>query len=728
MPTEEKKRFEERNGVIRTLCSGCHCDCGVLAHVKNGRVVKLEGDPNHPKNEGSLCPKGLSAIQFLYHPDRILHPLRRTGKRGEGQWQRISKDEALDYTASKFRDIRDKYGPSAISWSWGDAAVHSCWWSKQAWLKAMGSATHWHSDAHYCMHPLMIAQRATFGEYGAGERGLDYRNSKCIFVWGGNPVMTHPTRARDIMIGVKNGAKLIVIDPRLTQTASKADLFLPIRPGTDDALALGMLNVIINENLYDKQFVAKWCIGFGELRERVQEYSVNRVAEITGLDAEQIVNAARMYATIKPSIHYCREGVQQNINVTQTCRAILIMVAICGNLDIKGGHVGPNKPAGFKGMFNIIDSRDELRLPKEIEDTRIGAREYPLLSGSDSLGLSCAHPPSVVHTILTGKPYPVRANWFLNDIILCLEGQRETYEAVMNLEFTVGSDFFMTPTMELCDIILPPTMWLEKDGLEEARYNIGHKDFVAARQKVVEPLGETMDDAMMDLEIMRRMGLEIPGPWHCPQDFFDYQLAGMGVTFEDLKRIGYIEGIIEYKKYEKIGFATPSGRVELYSSLLKNHGYDPLPYYSENALTPVSRPELLKDYPLNLITGGRHIAYYHSGYRQIPWCRELEPMPLLEIHPETAGVLGIKEGDWVWIETPGSKERVKMPATLTRAIRPDVVHAPSHWWFPEVKTPDHGCWQSSINLVLSNDGPYDPVSGASTLRGILCRICKVKED
>jgi anaerobic selenocysteine-containing dehydrogenase len=302
----------------------------------------------------------------------------------------------------------------------------------------------------------MIAQRTTFGEYGAGERGVDYRNSKCIFLWGGNPVMSHPTRARDIMIGLKNGAKLVVIDPRFTQIASKADLFLPVRPGTDDALALGMLNVIINENLYDREFVAKWCIGFDELRERVQEYPVDRVAEITSLDSHDIVKAARMYATIKPSIHHCRMGVQQNRNVIQTCRAILIMIAICGNLDVKGGHVGPNKPAGFKSMFGIIDSPDELRLSKEIEDTRIGAKEYPLLAGSDSLCLSCAHPPSVVHTILTGKPYPVKANWFLNDIALCLEGQRETYEAIMKLEFTVGSDFFMTPTMELCDIILPP--------------------------------------------------------------------------------------------------------------------------------------------------------------------------------------------------------------------------------------------------------------------------------
>jgi anaerobic selenocysteine-containing dehydrogenase len=714
--------------VVRSVCQGCHCDCGVLAHVENGKVVKVEGDPKHPQNEGSLCPKGLSAIQFLYHPKRIIYPLKRVGERGEGKWQRITMDEALDYAAEGFKKVMEKYGPFAVGWSWGDAAHQSCMWSKQAWLKAMGSPTHWHSDAHYCYHPLMIANRTTFGEYTTGEGGTDFRNSKCIFLWGGNPVMAHPTRARDIMIGVENGARLIVIDPRFTEIASKADLFLPLRPGTDDALALGMINIIINEKIYDQEFVEKWCIGFDELRERVKQYPIERVAQITNLPAEDILKAAQWAGTVKPGVHYCRMGTQQNFNCVQTNRAISILTAICGNLDIKGGQVGNNKPAGFKSLFGIVEDRSELRLSRELENLRIGAKEYPLFSGADSLATSCAHPPSVLHAILFNKPYPVRANWFLNDIAVCLEGQREAYEAIKSLDFAVGSDFFLTPTMELCDLILPPTMWLEKDGIAEVFYNTGDKDFVAARQKVVEPLGETMDDAMMDLEIIQRMGLEIPGPWRKPQDFYDYQVAGMGITFEEFKKIGYVEGKVEYKKYEKTGFDTPSGKVELVSSIMADHGYDPLPYYVENYKTPVSTPDLLQDYPLNLITGGRHIAYFHSNNRQIPWLRELEPMPRLDIHPRTAEKLGIKENDWVWIETPESTERVKMQARLTKAVKPDLVHAPSHWWFPEIETPDHDCFRSSINLILTNDGPYDAISGASTLRGVLCRVYKVEED
>jgi len=713
--------------ILRTLCAGCHCACGVLAHVHDEKVVKVEGDPDHPMNQGSLCPKGLSVTQFLYHPDRLLHPLKRAGKRGEGKWQKITWDEALDTTAARFNEVIDKYGPAAVTWSWGDAAFRSCWWSKQAWLYAMGSPTHFHSDAHYCFHPVILANRATFGEYFTSESGIDYRNSRCIFLWGGNPVMSHPTRARDIMIGIKRGAKLVVIDPRFVHLASKADLFLQIRPGTDDALALGMLNVIINENLYDQEFVDKWCIGFEDLKQRVQEYPVNKVAEITGLTAEDIVLAARMYATIKPSVHHTRMGVQQNTNCVQTCRAITLMVAICGNLDIKGGHVGDNKPEGFRGLASILESRDDLRQPRELELTRIGAKEYPLFSGPDSLCFNCAHPPSVIHAMVTGEPYPVKANWFLNDLLVAMEGQRETYDAIMNLEFTVGSDFFINPTLELCDIILPPAMWLEKDGLEELFYNTGGTDFIAARQKAVEPLEGVMDDASMDIEIVKRMGLKMPKPWDTPEDFYNYQLSGMGITFNDLKDIGYIEGKMRYKRYEQEGFNTASGKVELKASLFELHGYDPLPYYQENQYTELTTPDIVKEYPLNLITGGRHIAYYHSNNRQIPWLREMEPMPYLEVNPETAEDLGLENDDWAWIETPYNKEKVKMKVRLTRVVRPDVVHAPSHWWFPEIETPDHGAFQSSINLVLTNDPPYCPISGATTLRGTLCRVTKAKE-
>ena len=711
--------------VVRTVCDRCHGQCGVLVHVKDGKAVKIEGDPNHPVNEGTMCAKGLAALQVVYHPDRILYPMKRVGERGEGKWQRISWDEALDTVAAKFKEVMAKYGPESITWSWGDAASHNTFASKQAWLTAMNAPNHLHSDAHYCAYPPIIANRATFGEMITGEGTPDYVNSKCMMLWGGNPVMSHPTEARRIMIGKKNGAKLIVVDPRFSETVSKADLWLQVRPGTDDALALGMLNVIINEGLYDKEFVAKWCLGFEELKERVQQYPPERVAAITWVSEEEIITAARMYATNRPATIHTRMGVCMSTNNIQTIRAISIMAAICGNLDIKGGNVFPRFPKGYKSRSMIV--YEDLYLPAEIQDKKIGAREFPLFSSSHNLaGGNFSHPPSVIHAMVNGEPYPVKALWVCNDLLLCLEGTAETRQALMNLDFMVGSDFFMSPNLELCDVILPPSTYLERE--EPACSHLCSPNLISARQKVIEPVGECRNEKDVDLEIIRRMGLKLPTSWQSAAEFNDYSVKGMGLTYEEFKKIGYISEPIQYKKYEEEGFKTPSGKVELYSSTFEKFGYDPLPYYAENPETPVSAPELVPEYPLILITGSRHVAYFHGSNRQVPWLRELAPEPRLTIHPETAAQLNIKEGDKVWIEGPKEEGRIRMRAELSEGIHPQVVHAPSHWWFPEDREPAHGYMESNINLILSNDPPYDPISGATPLRGCLCKVYKVEEE
>ncbi|MCL5959609.1 MAG: molybdopterin-dependent oxidoreductase [Chloroflexi bacterium] len=701
--------------VVKTICDRCHCACGVLAYVKDGRVMKVEGDPDYPQNQGMMCPKGLSVTQLLYSPDRIKYPLKRTGERGEGKWVQITWDEALDTVAREFRGVLDKYGPNSISWTWGDAAYHGSKVTKQAWLKAMGGSLRFHSDAHYCYHPVMIANGATFGAFVTSEIGLDYRNSKCIILWGGNPVASHPSFARDVMVAKKNGAKLIVIDPRFTEIASKADLFLQVRPSADDALALGMLNIIISEELYDRDFVESWCLGFDELRKRVKEYPVQRVAELTWLQEDDIVKAARLFAKTKPAICHNRLGVQMTTNAVQTLRAISFLPVITGNLDVKGGHIFPNHPQGFKTLGQIFGG--DLRLPNE--DTAIGAKEYPLLTGSRSLALDPCHPPSVVHAILTGEPYPVRAIWALNNLLLALEDTGEMKRAILSLDFFAGSDFFMTPTMELCDVILPPCTYLERNEIEDRFYT----SMIGARQQVVEPLYGARNERWMDLEVIRRMGLEMPREFTNDEEYNNYWLDGMSITFDDLKARRQIEEPVRYKKYLQNGFKTPSKKVELYSTIFAEQGYDPLPYYEENPQTPLSRPDLAEQYPLTLITGGRNVLYWHGTNGQLPWLREILPEPEFEIHPETAAELGIKDGDWVWIETPQKEGRVKQKAVLTEGIDPRVVHAPSHWYYPE-RLGLESALEANINSIISNDPPYDPISGATPLRGLLCRVYK----
>lgn len=704
--------------VVKTLCAGCHCTCGVIAYVKDEKVVKVEGDPDFPQNEGFMCAKGLAITQMLYDPNRILYPMKRKGERGEGKWERISWDEALDIVAERLLEIREKYGPSSITWSWGDAAYHCSKVTKQAWLRAVGSNVRFHSDGHYCYHPMMIANNLTLGSAITSEVGPDYRNSKCILLWGGNPVASHPTRARDIMLAKKNnGAKLIVIDPRMHELGAKADLFLQIRPATDDALALGMLNIIINEELYDKEFVDKWTIGFDELKQRVQEYPVERVAEITWLPVEDIIKAARMYATIKPAALHNRLGVQLRYNNIQTMRAIACLPAITGNLDVKGGNVYHYYPPGFKSLGMLLN---EIKLPDE--DQGIDAQQYPLLTGSRSLALNPCHPPSVIHAILTGKPYPIRAVWALNNLVVAMEDTIEVIEALKKLDLLIGSDYYMTPTMELCDVLLPPCTYLEREEVEHLFY----PNYIAARRKVIEPIAETRNERWMDFEIMKRMGLELPKEFKNEEEYHDYILKDMGITFAELKEKGIIHEPLTYRKYEQKGFNTPSGKIELKSSILEELGHDPLPHYKENPETPVSAPILAEAYPLILITGVRHVFYFNGANIQLPWLREIVPEPLLEIHPDTARQYGLKDGEMSWIETPRGKGRTKQRVKYTEALAPGVVHAPSHWFYPE-KRGEEAYLEANINYVTCNDPPYDPISGAVPVRGLLCRIYSAEE-
>ncbi|MEM4246098.1 MAG: molybdopterin-dependent oxidoreductase [Candidatus Bathyarchaeia archaeon] len=709
--------------VMKSICDRCHCACGVLVHMEGEKILKIEGDQQFPQNEGMMCPKGLALTQLIYHPDRIRYPMKRAGERGSGKWQRISWDEALDMAAEGFGEAIKKYGPQSVSWSWGDAGFRSLVDFKQLFLYSIGSFNHFHSDAHYCHSPVLVANKMIFGERVTSETGPDYRNSRCMMLWGGNPVASHPTRARDIMIGKRRGGKLIVIDPRFTEIASKADLYLQLRPATDGALALGMLNVIINEELYDKKFVKDWCVGFERLKERVQEYPVEKVSEITWVPKDQIIKAARMFALNKPAVVHTRIGVQMSITVNATIRAISIMAAICGNLDIKGGHLFPNHPRPVKSRRDV--ERELLSFPDPVKDKVIGAKEFPLFSGSNSMVGNYPHPPSMIHAIIEGHPYAIKALWHTNDLLLALEDTAETRKAIDNLDFIVGSDFIMTPMMELSDLILPPCTYLARNDIEHIFYD----GFIAARPKLIEPEFETMDERTIDLEILRRMKIRFPKVFETVENYLDYCIQGLGITFKELAERHIVLEEIRYKKYEKTGFNTPSGKVEIYSSIAEKHGYDPLPYYQENPETPVTLPEVAKEYPLILITGARVVTYYHGANRELSWLREINPYPSLEIHPTTASKIGIKNGDWVWIEAPFKRGRVKQKARLTEGIDPRVVSAPSHWWYPENKSdPMHGVYESNINVITSNGPPYEPVTGATPLRGSLCKVYRCTDS
>ena len=709
--------------VMKSVCAPCHSNCGVLVHVKDGRVIKIEGDPDHPENEGSMCVRGLSFTQLLYHPDRLKYPIKRVGEKGEGKWQRISWDEALDTIASKMKEAKEKYGPESVAFNFCDGPRGNMGpgWALQT---AMESPMLCGTDAHYCLRPQATACFVTFGvgNFFTGHEGFDFADSKCILVWGANLFESQPSKGKEIIKALKNGAKIIAIDPRFTNLAAKADLWLQIRPATDGALALGMLNYIIEQELYDKEFVEKHCFGFEQLRERVKEYPVEKVAEICWVPAEDIRKAAAMYATLKPASLALYMGLAMNTNSMQALRAIHMLIALTGNVDVKGGHLLFDP----EGRPMRGEDHPRLKLPREEMAKAPGVKERPMFYGYDALVFSHSHPPSFFDMLVDEKPYKIRVLLSVNDPVMGLQDTKRVRRAIKNVDFFVDVDFFITPTAELADIVLPAATYLERERV----WGFFYHNFYCVAGKVIEPVEECRDEVEIFIELAKRLGLELPIPMKSVRELNDWLLSPTGMTFDEVRAKDIVHLPFEYKKYDKEEYRWPTetGKIELYSKHFEKYGYDPLPYYEEPPQSPYSTPEIFEEYPLILISGSRTNCFYHGLGRQVPWLRELYPEPTVEIHPDTAEKLGIHKGDWVWIETSQKKGRIKQKAELTLGIHPKVVHARSHWWFPEKKgEADDACTESNINTIMSMSGPYDPISGTTVVRGCLCKIYKVEE-
>ena len=690
---------------IKTVCRSCHGGCGVIVQVKEGKVIKVDGDPDSPISHGAMCGKGLAITQLAYHPDRILYPMSKTEK----GWGRISWDEALDTVAGKFDEVIKEYGPEAIIVGQGTGRDYESHFSRFGNLLGTPNVL---TAGHMCYLSRTGATLITCGNLPV----CDYENNpKCIVLWACNPLWTNPDEYKGVSFwrAYEKGATLIVIDPRKGFLAKKADLWLQVRPGTDAALAMGFFSVIIEEELYDKNFVARHIYGWGDFVERVRkDYPLSRVEEITWVNRGLIRKAARMYATTKPAGIHWGVPTEQNNNCTDFTRTAVGLMAATGNLDAPGGNVFRVPPRVRK----VSEFSRHQALSAEQQKKRLGGDQYKLAARMTFITPKCAW-----DAILREKPYPVKAGYLVGtNPVVTRANAREVYEALKKLDFLAVSDFFLTPTAELADIFLPAGTWLEQDHVSE---NWKRHGYVLARQKVVE-IGECWQDHKIFMELGKRMGQEW---WDSVEDSLDWLLEPTGLTWEEFKKKGYLKGDMKYYKYLEKGFSTPTRKVELHSTILEKWGVDPLPKYAEIPESPVSRPDLAKKYPYILNAGFRTPTFFHSENRMIPWLREIRPDPLVEIHPETAKKHGIKEGDWVLIESPrgGAKERAK----LNDGIDPRVIVAEHSWWYPEIKSPDHGWDVSNINLLTENfHESMDPIMGATNLRVLLCTISRCVDE
>jgi len=689
---------------IRTACRQCHGGCGVIAHVQNGKVTKVEGDPESPISRGTLCSKGLSVTQLAYHPDRILHPMRKTT---EG-WERITWNEALDTIAAKFNSVIADYGPESIVIGQGtgrDYESHLYRFANQLGTPNVLTA------GHMCYVSRVASTLVTLGNLPI----CDYSGGpECIVLWGCNPQWTNPDeyKGEGFWRAYKKGAKLICIDPRKGFTAKRADLWLQLRPGTDAALAMGFHQVILEEELYDREFTENHINGWEAFKERVKDYPLEKVQEITWVDRELIRQAARMYARTKPACIHWGVPTEQTNNCADCTRAIAGLMAVTGNLDAPGGNVlYVNPPTRTVAEFSRHKD-----LSKEQRAKRLGGDQYKL-----GARVAFITPKVAWEAILTGKPYPLKAGLLCGtNPVSTRANAGEVYEALDKLEFLAVIDFFMTPTADLADIFLPAGTWLEQNHVAD---NWKRHGYVVARQKCVE-IGEAWQDHKIFQELGKKMGQEW---WNTVENGLDYLLEPAGLTWEEFKTVGYLKGEMVYHKYKERGFSTPTGKFELYSTVLEKWGYDPLPKYTELPESPVSKPELLDRYPYILNAGLRTPTFFHSANRNIPWLREIRPDPIVEIHPKTAARHGIEEGDWVTIESPRGSARER--AKFNDGIDPRVIVAEHGWWYPEIKEKGHGWDISNINMLMDNaHETMDPAIGATNLRTCLCSITRVQEE
>lgn len=671
-------------------CMMCVWDCGIKAHLEDGRLVKVEGLPEHPVSRGYICPRGEALPDYVYSQNRLLAPMLRE----KGRWQKVSWDMALDYCAEKLNQVKQKYGARALAVFCGSVGVENIEVATFARrFKGAFGTPNLLSVENICYRARILARQLTFGRYPLD----DPKDSRCIVLWGHNPDGAKGMLGELIREKLADkDFKLIVIDPKRIPLAEKA-LYLPIRPGTDAALGLAMLNVIITENLYDKEYIDQYTIGFAELEKHVRDYTPEWAEGITWVPAARIKAAARIFAQIKPGcIIQGVNSLDQHRNGLQNSRLLSILQAVTGNVFTPGSWVTvPRIPLA--------------NLSFKDQEKPIGADDYPVFSSlwgrQAPFGIATLFPQAV----LEGKPYPIRASIVTAaNPVVSFPAAGQFKEAFSSLDFLAVIDPFLNETAELADVVLPACTFLEKGGLSYVYGVVFGEPYAMIHNKVIEPLGDSWPDWKIWSELAKRLGLGEHFPWQNDEEVVDAMIRP-GEFKDQLKAnpLGAWYGEKEYHVQKKKKLNTPSGKIEIYSQTLKDYGYDPIPVYLEPYQSPVNTPELYKDYPLILISGARRQEYTHTQLRCVPVLRNSNPEPLAEIHPDTASQYGIQDNGMIRVETKNGS--MELRARLTEELSPGVVSVP------------HGWAQANVNLLVDMEG-IDPITAYPDFKAVLCRV------
>ena len=678
------------------ICYMCTHMCPTRVHVKDGKAVDIEiADKNV-----DYCPRWKAQLDYIYHPDRLQYPLKRVGERGSDEFVRVSWDEALDTVADRLQKVKDDYGPESVVFYIAYTKEPRPFFHRLT--HAFGSPNYC-TESSNCFSATWLATILNYGKdygYWALQSIQTSPATKCKLIWGCSVVNSFPQFWNALVAARKNGLKLIVVDPFRTKIASMADIHLQLRPGTDGALALGIMNVIVSSDLHDKEFIAKWTVGFEGLQELIKDYTPEKVEQITGVPAAKIKEAATLYASSKPAqVEYSTNSTIQHTHGLQAHRAITLLTAITGNFEVAGG----NRCTPDFVKMNDISLHDELigSMPPGM-----GSERFPIWTKNYREMQSNV----IADRIQDPQPYPVKAIFNAGLNLTFFPDSNRFVKMIKKLDFIATNEYFLTPTAKLSDIVLPIASWIERPILVTKPGG-----YVSYIQPAIEPIGESRHEYQIFYELAKRWGL---GDQFWDGDFEkanSYILEPSGITLNELKQKPegntYPVAFKDEKNYEKSPLKTPSGKVEIASSIMAEHGHDPLPVYDEPPESPVSRPDLAADFPLVLTTGARSLAYTHSCFRNIPRLRKLEPDPAVDIHPTDADERGIKNGDTVEVSSP--RGAIKVKANVTDTIVPGAVHV-LHQWYGE----------GNVN-VLCSDQDLDPVSGFAPFKSQLCQVTRL---
>ena len=684
-----------------TICRLCSACCPVEVDIRDGRLAAVRLKSFLPLDQQLLCPKLQAAVDITYSPKRLTTPLIRDRRRGQLVFRKASWDEALDIIAERMQHFKHGHGAKSVAWLRGMAADWGAPWDYATRLMHAFGSPNVIGNGSVCHVAREMAHTFTYGAMTIPQA----KESRCIVVWGKNDQNTCPPAFEAILQARQQGARLIVIDPVRTSLAKMADIWLQIKSGHDGLLAMAMIHTIIEEVLYDQDFVSQWCTGFDDLRRASQGFAPEKVAADLWLEPAMIRKTARLYATTSPACIIDGNGLDMQLQVFDATRAVCMLRALTGNLDRPGGDLIP-QPVPARNI-QLTE-----RLKTDIPPV---THAYPLFSNfHPNWGLHAQS--ALIDAILEERPYPIHMLIVQSgNPAVTMTDARRVRKALQKLDCLVAIDLFATQTTRLADIVLPAAGCFEKTQLNRAALR---NNLVVLQDQVIDCIADSWPDWKITFELGRRLGLEADFPWRTVEQAIDYQLEPAGITVAQLRAHpeGVRTGEVTFEKFRQQGFHTPSGKVEFSSSRLSKNGFPPVPFGQGFGGNPLSFADRTSAYPFIGISGERSNRYTHSQFHHIPSLGQQEPEGLIDIHPDDATRLGIVDGNMLQVSTPNGSLRMKARIS-------EKVHIGSiliAWGWGEVDT------KQSLNN-LTDDVCRNPVTATPSNRCFKCKVEKLPQ-